>query len=110
MMRLNRRLVLEEAQRVADGAGGHVVTWRALGTLWARVEAATGRERAGEFVTLSSVPYRITVRAAPQGAPSRPRPEQRLRDGARIFRITAVSEADAEGRYLACFAQEEVPA
>ena len=108
--RLNRRLVLEEAQRVADGAGGFVLAWVALGTLWARVEAGTGRERAGEFVTLSSVACRITVRAAPQGAPSRPKPEQRLRDGLRVFRITAVTEADAEGHYLTCFAQEEVPA
>jgi head-tail adaptor len=106
--RLNRPLVLEEAQRVADGAGGFALSWVALGTLWARVEPGTGRERAGEFVTLSSVPYRITVRAAPQGVASRPKPEQRFRDGARVFRITAVTEEDAEGHYLTCFAQEEV--
>lgn len=106
--RLNRRLVLEAAQRVPDGSGGHVLNWVALGTLWARVEAGAGRERAGEFVTLSSVPYRIVVRAAPEGAPSRPRPEQRFRDGARLFRITAVTDGDAAGHYLTCFAQEEV--
>lgn len=108
--RLNRRLVLEEAQRVADGGGGHRLTWVALGTLWARVEAGAGGERAGEFVTLSSLACRITVRAAPQGAPSRPKPEQRLRDGARVFRITAVTEADVDGHYLTCFCEEEVPA
>lgn len=108
--RLNRKLLLEEAQRTPDGAGGQRLTWVVVGTLWGRVDAGWGRERAGEFVTLSSVPYRITVRAAPPGAPSRPRPEQRLRDGARVFRITAVTEAGVEGRYLTCFAQEEVPA
>lgn len=108
--RLNRALALEEASRVADGAGGYATSWFALGTLWAEVKPGTGRERAGEFVTLATVPYRITVRAAPPGSPSRPRPEQRLRDGSRIFRILAVSEADAAGRYLACFAHEEVVA
>lgn len=108
--RLNRRLVLEEASRVADGGGGHRLTWVARGTLWGRIEAGTGSERAGEFVTLSSLPCRITVRAAPPGAPSRPRPEQRFREGTRVFRITAVTEADADGHYLTCFAQEEVPA
>lgn len=107
---LNRRLVLEEAQRVADGAGGYATEWAALGTLWAEVTAGTGAERAGEFVTLSSVSYRITVRGAPPGAPSRPRPDQRLREGARVFRILAVTEADARGAYLTCFAREEVPA
>jgi head-tail adaptor len=108
--RLNRKLVLEGAQRVPDGLGGFALAWVAKGTLWAAVEAASGRERAGESVTVSTVGYRITVRGAPEGAPSRPRPEDRFREGGRIFRITAVSEADAGGRYLTCFAQEEVPA
>ncbi|GAB4384043.1 head-tail adaptor protein [Albidovulum sp.] len=107
--RLNRRLVLEEAQRLPDGAGGFALSWVALGSLWGRIEARSGRERAGEFLTLSSVGYRITVRAAPDGAPSRPRPEQRFRVGNRLFKITAVTEAGGEGRYLTCFAEEEVP-
>lgn len=106
--RLNRKLVLEEAQRLPDGAGGFSVTWVTKGTLWAAVDAGTGRERAGESVTVSAVGYRITVRAAPQGTASRPKPDQRFKDGARVFRITAVAEAEAVGRYLTCFAVEEV--
>ncbi|WP_343079350.1 head-tail adaptor protein [Ostreiculturibacter nitratireducens] len=108
--RLNRKLVLEEATRSPDGAGGFTLSWAALGELWAEVKAGMGRERAGEFVTLSTVPFRITVRAAPQGAASRPRPEQRFREGARIFRILAVTEDGPRGEYLTCFAHEEVPA
>ena len=106
--RLSRKLVLEEAQRVPDGAGGFALTWVAKGTLWAAVDAGAGRERAGESVTLSTASYRITVRGAPQGAPSRPRPEQRFRDGTRLFVIAAVTEADGDGRYLTCHATEEV--
>lgn len=109
-VRLNRKLVLEEAQTVPDGAGGFVETWVALGTLWAHVKSGTGRETAAEFVTLSAVPYRITVRAAPPGSPSRPKPEQRFRDGTRIFRIQAVTEDAEAGTYLICFAREEVAA
>ncbi len=107
---LSRKLVLEEAQRLPDGAGGHVKTWVVLGTLWADVQAGTGGERYAEFVTLSKVAYRIIVRGAPQGAPSRPKPEQRFRDGVRVFRILAVTEADPEAHFLTCFAQEEVGA
>ena len=107
---LNRRLVLEEAQRVPDGAGGARLSWVARGTLWAEVTPGAGRERAGESVTVSSVGYRIVVRAAPQGAPSRPRPEQRFRDGLRLYRIAAVAEADPRGRYLLCIASEETVA
>lgn len=108
--KLTRRLVLEEPQRTPDGAGGYAVAWVELGTLWAEVRAGTGREKAVEHLTVSALPVRITVRAAAQGAPSRPRPEQRLRDGARLYRIQAVTESDADARYLVCFAIEEVSA
>ena len=107
-LKLNRKLVLEAPDRVLDGAGGHVETWQVLGTLWASVKAGTGREAAAEFVTLSTVPYRIVVRAAPEGAASRPKPDQRFRDGGRLFRILAVSEYDERAHYLTCHAREEV--
>ena len=35
-------------------------------------------------------------------------PEQRLRHGNRLFQIEAVAERDPEGRYLTCFAYEEI--
>lgn len=105
---LNRRLVLEAPVPVPDGAGGSGTQWVAQGTLWARLEPRTGGETAGAAAALSRARYRIVVRAAPAGAPSRPVPGQRLRDGARIFAITAVTEHDARARYLACLAEEEV--
>lgn len=105
---LNRQLVLEAPQRSADGAGGFNEVWTVQGTLWAQVRARTGRELTGGGARLSDTAYRIIVRAAPYGSPSRPRPEQRFRDGARIFRIEAVAEADPTARFLTCYAQEEV--
>ena len=107
---LNRKLVLETPVRVLDGSGGHSETWQALGTLWSNVKSGSGREKASEFVTLSTVAYRIVVRGAPEGTPSRPKPEQRFRDGNRLFRIMAVSEYDANAHYLTCHAREEVAA
>ncbi|MGB3147049.1 MAG: head-tail adaptor protein [Paracoccaceae bacterium] len=106
--RLNRKLTLQEAQRSADGAGGFALVWVDLGSIWAAISAGTGRERAGESLTVSTVPYRITVRGAPEGAPTRPKPEQRFVEGGRVFLITAVAEADPDGHYLTCFANEEV--
>ena len=105
---LNRRLILEAPERVADGAGGFIRSWNVIGALWADIAARTGRETVDGEAQMSSAGYRITVRAAPHGAPSRPKPEQRLRSGARIFHITAVTEQDAAGRYLTCHAIEEV--
>ncbi|MRU16977.1 head-tail adaptor protein [Roseovarius sp. A21] len=105
---LNRPLVLEAPERVSDGAGGHEETWAALGTLWAEVRARTGRDRAGEGGAVSATGFRVTVRAAPLGAASRPQASQRFRDGTRILRIEAVAERDAAARFLTCFCEEEV--
>lgn len=105
---LSHALILEEPQRVPDGAGGYVEGWIALGTPWAEITARTGRELASSGAPVSRVEYKIVVRGAPYGAPSRPKPQQRFRDGNRIFVIQAVAERDGEGRYLTCFAEQEV--
>lgn len=104
---LNRSLVLEAPLRVGDGAGGYVSDWQPLGVVWAEVKPGTGREAAAFAATVSRVPYRITVRAAPYGAPSRPLAGQRFREGDRIYNINAVSERDAQAHYLICHAEEE---
>jgi len=107
---LTRRLVLEAPVRVPDGAGGGAESWSALGELWAELRPRTGRERAQAGEPVSTMAYRIVVRGAPVGSVQRPAPEQRFRDGARIFRIRAVAEHDPAGRYLVCFVDEEVAA
>ncbi|MEP3345269.1 MAG: phage head closure protein [Litoreibacter sp.] len=105
---LNRRLTLEHAVRVADGAGGYTEAWMPLGELWAQMKAGTGRERFGAGVTVSAVAYKIVVRGAAEGSYARPQPDQRFREGARVYRILGVAEYDLDGRYLTCFATEEV--
>jgi len=108
--RLNRPLVLEVAQATPDGAGGRVVSWSALGTLWAEMRPGAGRERLGPIAPQGQMLHRVYTRAAPQGSPQRPRPDLRFRDGGRVFTILAVGEADAAGAYLVSVVREEVPA
>jgi len=107
---LNRRLVLEAPVRAPDGAGGFSESWVALGEIWAEVSARSGRERVGIGGPVSAVGYRIVVRSAPVGAAARPMPEQRFREGERLFVIQAVADGDPRARYLTCFADEEVAA
>jgi len=107
---LNRRLVLEAPERVADGAGGYATVWSPLGEVWAEVLAGTGREAATTGASLSRVIYRITVRGASVGAPSRPVADQRFREGTRLFKVISVTERDPAGRYLTCQAEEETAA
>ncbi|MEL6467387.1 MAG: head-tail adaptor protein [Pseudomonadota bacterium] len=106
--RLNRRLTLESPARLSDGAGGFVESWTALGVVWASLRARTGRETVTTGAPVSAVPYEVIVRAAPVGHPERPIPEQRFRDGNRLFHIRWVAEHDPNGRYLICLADEEV--
>lgn len=105
---LNRRLTLETPAAIDDGAGGYEPIWTVLGVHWAELAARRGRERAGLSAPVSRSPVTITVRAAPHGDLARPRPDQRFRDGQRLFNIRAVRELDAQGLYLACDADEEV--
>lgn len=107
---MNRPMILEEAVTTPDGAGGFTTLWTALGTLWAEVRAGSGSERRGTIAPEGRMLFRIYMRAAPQDSPQRPRPDQRLREGTRLFKILAVSEADPQGSYLICHAREEVPA
>ncbi|MEW2913338.1 head-tail adaptor protein [Leisingera sp. JC11] len=102
---LTRKLVLEDPQRAPDGAGGYAETWVALGTHWAEVKSLSGRLNSD---SLSLQKYRITLRASPDGFASRPRPDQRFRDGSRLYRIDAVAENGPDARYLTCFAVAEV--
>lgn len=107
-MTLSRKLVLEERESVADGSGGFVVTWRVLGSVWADVAARTARE---DFISGQARPrvkYRVLVRAAPIGAASRPRADQRFREGERVFNILTVAEFDPRGRFLEIYAEEGI--
>lgn len=105
-----RALALEAPVDLPDGAGGLIRSWQVLGTLWAEVLPGTGRAAAGEEVSLGYTPFRITVRGAPPGSDERPQAGQRFREGGRLFTILAVTERDAAGGWLTCFAKEESPA
>ncbi|MEN8659894.1 head-tail adaptor protein [Marivita sp.] len=106
--RLTSKLVLERLEAVPDGAGGMHESWIALGVLWGEVKPRSGRETIGETGQVSVTGFRITVRGSAQGHSARPLPEQRFRDGARVFRINSVTEADPGGRFLLCLSDEEV--
>ena len=107
-VRLSRRLVLEEPRRQPDGLGGHALIWQPLGGLWAEITPRSSRE---DFVGAQVRPrvlHRIIIRTAPLGNPSRPRPDQRFREGTRIFDILTVTEHGTDGRYLEILAEEGV--
>mgnify|MGYP002653473144 CR=1 FL=1 len=100
-------LTLEAKDRQPDGMGGYRVVWRVLGLVHGQLSSGSGRMRGAEAGPESVTQWKITLRAFPPGDPRRPVPGQRLRMGARIFRIDALAEEGAVGRHLVVVAQEE---
>ncbi len=103
---LNRLLTLEIPADAPDGGGGAARSWTPLGACWAAVRAVSGRERVAAGAEGSRVSHRIELRWAPPGAAARPSAAQRFREGGRVFRILAVSEADDRRDRLICWAEE----
>jgi head-tail adaptor len=103
---LRRKLVLEAPGAVADGLGGVATSWTVVGTLWAEVASVSGREIFEGARLHGRVTHRVSLRGAPEGSPRRPRPDQRFRDGVRVYDILAVAEGDPMGRYLVCWVEE----
>jgi head-tail adaptor len=104
--RLRRRLTLEARVAEPDGSGGFEAGWAALGLLWAELEPLGGGESFAGGRPRPRQRYRIVVRGAPWGAPSRPRADQRFRERPRVFDILSVAETDGEGWFLEILAEE----
>ena len=105
-VRLTRPLILEVALRAGDGAGGYAEVWQARGTVWGELRPGAGREGAAMGAAVAVQPLRVILRGLPVGHDLRPLAGMRFRDGARVFRVLAVTEADAGGRYLTCACEE----
>lgn len=103
---LLRMLTLETRTLVPDSGGGVTEVWAPLGAHWAEVLPSAAAERTAGGVAGSTVTHRIRIRWAPYGAQARPAPHQRLRDGARIYDILGVTEADTRSRWLLVWARE----
>lgn len=108
MSGFTRKLVLEARVSAPDGAGGSVENWEAVGTHWAAIQARSARESVVSGRQASRVSHKAEIRYAPFGDARRPTPEQRFREGVRVFAIVGVSEADDRRERLVCWLQEGV--
>ena len=104
--KLNRKFTLEALTAAPDGAGGTVENWAGVAVLAAELKASSGRERETGGRASARVTHRAWLRYLPFDHASRPKPDQRFREGERVFSIRAVAEADEERRYLICWLEE----
>jgi SPP1 family predicted phage head-tail adaptor len=97
---LDRRLVLEAPVETDDGAGGVTRSFETVASLWAQVTPVRARPNVAADSLAALVTHRIVVRV-----PRAITTLNRLRDGARIFRVVAFRET-ADWRFLEIDAEE----
>ena len=99
--RFDQRLTLEVPVESPDGTGGVVRSYEAGPTLWASMTPLRARPDASAESLGAAVTHRIVLRMR-EGITTR----HRLRKGARVFRIVALREDEASGRFLTIEAEE----
>lgn len=98
---LRQRLVLEQPVAAPDGAGGFIVTWTPVATVWAALAPLSAGELAFADGLKGRVTHRIVLRRR-QGVSA----DRRFRDGARIFDIRSVIDLGERHVWLECLAEE----
>lgn len=100
---LRHKLTLEAPTRTGDGGGGAEVSWSPVDEVWARIEARSGAETVTAEKRASRLSHTVTLRWRADLDPT-----QRLRLGARVLEIEAVSDPDGRRRWLQCRCTERV--
>ena len=98
---LRHRLVLEEAERVSDGAGGFTESWVTVATVWAALEPSSGSEAVDSGRLAGRVLHAVTLRYRAGVTPA-----MRFRKGTRVLHILAVIDAGERRRRLHCLCEE----
>lgn len=99
---LNRRLTLETPVETPDGAGGSIVTFGAVATLWAEVMPLQAGSTVRADARGADVSHRIVIRAGTDVSP-----RHRFRDGPAIYDVIAVRERGRR-RFLEILAVQRI--
>jgi SPP1 family predicted phage head-tail adaptor len=99
---MRHELSLQVPVAVADGLGGHVLTWSEVAAVSAHIEPVTAASFFGADQTVEETTHRITIRHR-VGVES----GMRFTCGARAFAIATVHDPDETRRYLVCRAREQ---
>jgi len=100
--RLSKRIIIEEATEVTDGAGGYTTTWATKVTVWAEIKPISGYEMIEADKIAEIVTHVITIRYV-----SGITPKMRVNYGGRIFGIQSVVNYLEKKEILEILVKEE---
>jgi SPP1 family predicted phage head-tail adaptor len=101
--RLRRPLALEAPTETADGSGGVTRSFATVATVFAQIDALSLEEQVRTERLGPRVSHRIVIRRRAGLTAT-----HRLRTASRVFRILAIADADAAGRFLSLACAEEL--
>lgn len=100
---MRHRLTLKRPVRSADGAGGAVIAWEAVATIWGRIEVVRPQQQVVAEKVGVAITHRITLRRL-VGVTT----DMRFECGSRIFEIDSVWDAGKAPGHLLCLARERL--
>ena len=101
---LRHRVTIQQAARVADGAGGATVTWSTFATRWAAVEPLNSDERLRADALETPITHRVRLRWL-DGV----RPDFRVSHDGRVLEIVGHTNTDERDRELVLMCKEQTP-
>lgn len=100
---LRHRVQIQQVTETQDSFGAVVQTWGTVATVWASIEAISGREFFDAAQTNAEITHRIRIRYRPGIAPA-----MRVVEGTRTFDIQAVLDPGGRRRELVLMVKEAV--
>ena len=101
--RMRHRVEVQQATETQDEYGEYARSWATIKTRWAAIEPLTGREMTDAQQVVATVSHRLRMRHDADLTP-----KMRLKFGARIFGIGAVTNLNELGREMWVLCTEEV--
>jgi SPP1 family predicted phage head-tail adaptor len=101
--RLDKRITIRDFTSSQDAFGTPIQTWYDLATVWGSIEPMTGKEYWEGHKETSDVDTRIVIRYRRKLKPS-----QRLRYGAREYKIVSIVNPNEDHRYTHIMCKEKI--
>ena len=103
---LNRYVAIQSRTQATDSFGGQSETWTTIKSVYAKIEALSGRELVAANAVATEVSHRITVNYDAIFSDPRIVATYRVLYGTRIFDVEACLNIDEENRVIELLALE----
>jgi len=98
--RLDKRITIEQRSDTKDAYGQKVLSWNAIGTVWANIKPIGARERLAAMAYESVISHTVAIRYNPDFLPVLSADSMRIIYGTRTLQITGAHDLDEARRHI----------